>query len=127
MKRLVNIQSQIMLNVATKSCCLEYILKRWLQTVKSSIVLNSEGKEVAKDANNYIVSQNDMLIIKNKKKATLIDHAMMSREGSQLLSKNESLNTRLSSFVVGNCWQKRKQSEVGGEFLKGGGGRYIAS
>lgn len=61
MKRSVNIQSQIMLNVATKSCCLEYILKRWLQTVKSSIVLNSEGKEVAEDANNYIVSKNNML------------------------------------------------------------------
>lgn len=88
-------------------------MKRWLQTAKSGIIWDTKGKEVSKDTDNSTMSKRAQF---SRKASDLIDKVVMSKEGSELLSRTlKSLNTKMNSLLLVNHGQKTKESEKGGK------------
>ncbi|KAB2606548.1 protein FAR1-RELATED SEQUENCE 5-like [Pyrus ussuriensis x Pyrus communis] len=72
----------------------------WLQTAKCNIVLDTEGKEIGKHPDNSTVSKRAQF---SNKALDLIDKAVMSEEGTTLLSWTfKALNTKLNYLGGGS-------------------------
>ena len=70
------------------------MLKMWFKTAKCNIALDTEGKEMGKDVDNYTVSKRAQ---PSKKASDLIDKEVMSEEGAALLSQTlKVLDTKMN-------------------------------